>query len=103
VTNETDLRAAEIRAKAKEFGMTVRAHDQIVTVYGTFEPGNKSAYVDMENNAYRLLGMFKQVRAGSTWGADSGSVGGAIGLEKGNVTMHKSGVEKRLAAKFYNN
>jgi hypothetical protein len=97
----TDERATEIRFKAKEFGLRVTAHDQIVTVSGKFTPGDSDAYVKIEDDAYTILRMFRQVRAGSIWGTDSGSVGGSIALEDGSFHLSKSGVEKRLASKFY--
>lgn len=101
MTATNDERAREIGAKAKECGLKVHAHDQIVSVTGKFTPGDKAAYIEMEHNAYRILGMFRQVRAGSIWGSDSGSVGGAVAVEKGNFVMNKSGCEKALARKFY--
>lgn len=94
-------RAREINDEAKKFGFKIHAHDQIVSVTGKFKPGDKAAYVEMERNAYKILGMFKQVRAGSIWGSDSGSVGGAVALENGMFILNKSGVEKRLISKFY--
>lgn len=94
-------RALEITAMAKEFGFMIHAHGQIVSVSGRFTPGDKAAYVEMENNAYKILGKFKQTRAGSVWGSDSGSVGGAVALEQGRFVMNKSGCEKRLTSKFY--
>jgi hypothetical protein len=100
-TSDIEVRAAIIRAKAEEYGLKVAAHSGIVTVWGNFTPGDKAAYVDMENRANEILRMFRQVRAGSTWGSDSGSVGGAIGLKDGLVRINKSGCEIRLASKFY--
>jgi hypothetical protein len=96
-----DERAAEIRAKAKELGLRVTAHGSIVSVTGSFTPGDNDAYMKMETDAYSILRMFRQTSAGSTWGSDSGSVGGAIGLGKGQFVLNRSGIEKRLAAKFY--
>jgi hypothetical protein len=96
-----EIRVAIIRAKAEEYGLTITAHDQIVTVSGKFTPGDADAYMKMENNAYAILRMFRQPRLGSTWGTDSGSVGGAIALKDGSFRLNKSGVEKRLASKFY--
>jgi hypothetical protein len=97
----TDERAVEIRRKAKSYGLRVTAHDQIVSVTGTFIPGDRLAYIDLERKANEILNMFRQVRAGSTWGTDSGSVGGALALDDGKFLLNKSGVEKRLASKFY--
>jgi hypothetical protein len=96
-----EIRVAIIRAKAEEYGLTITAHDQIVTVTGKFTPGDSDAYVKTEDHAHAILRMFRQVRAGSTWGSDSGSVGGAIALENGKFILSMSGVEKRLASKFY--
>jgi PHD/YefM family antitoxin component YafN of YafNO toxin-antitoxin module len=96
-----EIRVSIIRAKAEEYGLKVTAHDQIVTVTGNFKPGDSDAYMKIEDNAHRILRMFRQVRTGSTWGTDSGSVGGSIALENGHFTLNMSGVEKRLASKFY--
>ena len=98
--SKVDEDASAIRAKAKELGLNVSAHGQVVIVSGRFAPGDKSAYIKMEDDANTILRMFRQVRAGSVWGSDSGSVGGAIALESGNFTLKKSGVAARLAAKF---
>jgi hypothetical protein len=96
-----EIRVAIIRAKAEEYGLKITAHDQIVTVTGNFTPGDSDAYMKIEDNAHRIFRMFRQVRTGSTWGTDSGSVGGAIALENGKFILSMSGVEKRLASKFY--
>jgi hypothetical protein len=96
-----DERAGDIRFKARSYGLQISAHAGIVTVVGHFTPGDRLAFIDLEMKANEILNMFRQVRAGSTWGTDSGSVGGAIGLKDGLVRLNKSGVEKRLASKFY--
>src|SRR5579862_6776958 len=95
VALNTEERAAMIRARAERLGLRISARIGIVTVTGSFTPGDKDAYVKMEADANEILGMFRQVRAGSIWGSDSGSVGGAIGLEKGQFVLNKSGCEKR--------
>jgi hypothetical protein len=94
-------RANNIISMAREKGLRISAHGTVVTVRGSFPPGDKDAYVKIENDANQILAMFKQVRPGSVWGSDSGSVGGAVALEKGIFVLNKSGVEKALAAKFY--
>jgi|SRR5215469_15172605 len=99
---EITARENEIRAKARDLKLHVSSHDGIVTVYGSFPAGDKEAYATMEMDAYTILRMFRQVRSGSTWGTDSGSVGGQVGLDGGYVRMNKSGCEKRLAARFEN-
>lgn len=97
---DLDTRVAEIRAMASEYGFMIHSHAGIVSVSGRFTPNDQAAYIVMESNAYRLLNKFRQVRAGSMWGSDSGSVGGGIALESGRFVMNKSGCEKRLASRF---
>lgn len=95
----TDQRAIEIRHKAQEYGFRITAHDQIVSVIATFEPGDADAFSKVEARAYEILNMFRQVCAGSTWGTEG--VGGAIALDKGQFIMNRSGCEKALARRFY--
>jgi len=94
-----DERAIEIRHKVKSYGLWITAHGSIVSVTAKFEPGNANAYNEAEARCYEILAMFRQVRAGSTWGTEG--VGGAIALEKGQIIMSKSGCEKLLASRFY--
>jgi hypothetical protein len=101
-------RAAEIKAEAAKYGLTVTAElthdfnpatgewdgaviDATVTVEGKFTPGDAQAYIIAEANANTVLGMIPMVRPGSVWGTDSASVGGHAGLTDGYVRMNKSG------------
>jgi hypothetical protein len=93
-------RAAIIRREADSYGLRITSHDGIVTVSGSFTPGDSSAYITMESNARAILAKFRWTSSGSIWGTDSGSVGGAVGLKNGYVTMNKSGCEKRLSREF---
>ena len=95
-----DEQVKAIKAEASEMGLKIIYHDGIVTVRGSFETGDRDAYVKMEGDAYTILRYFRQVRAGSVWGTDSGSIGGHVGLTNGYVTMNKSGVDKRLGKRF---
>jgi hypothetical protein len=99
-TQDIDNQEYKIKKEAHKLGLSVSAHDGIVTVAGKFTPGDRAAYVEMENNANHILSMFRQTRPGSIWGNDSGSVGGAIGLKDGSLVLHKSGCERRLSARF---
>jgi hypothetical protein len=97
---DINKRENEIRAKARECGLNVSSDRGIVTVEGRFTPNDTAAYRKMEADASTVLSMFRQTRPGSVWGTDSGSVGGHVGLTKGYVLLHKSGVEMRLANRF---
>jgi hypothetical protein len=98
--SDLDLRADVIRKEAKGYGLSITAHDGIVTVQGTFTPGDADAFNRMESNARAILTRFKWVAPGSIWGTDSASVGGHVALTTGRFILSKSGVEKRLAARF---
>lgn len=95
----TDQRAIEIRHKVKDYGLWITAHGSIVSVTAKFEPGNAQAYNEAEARCFEILGMFRQVSPGSTWGTEG--VGGAIALEKGQMIVSKSGCEKALTRRFY--
>jgi hypothetical protein len=109
--------AAVIRRVAETYGLTVtakiildyngktgewdgKAIDAHVTVETSFTPGDAQAYMLAEGRCNEVLRMFRQVRTGSTWGTDSGSVGGASGLAEGHCRMNKSGIEIRMARQF---
>jgi len=89
-----------IRDMASKAGLAIRSQKGIVTVTGHFDKGDKDAYTRMENDALRILARFRQTRAGSIWGSDSGSIGGAIALQTGNFVLNKSGCDMRLSRKF---
>lgn len=107
-------RAAEIKAEAAKYGLTVsavlsrdfnpatgemdgKAIDATVTVEGTFTPGDRRAYLAAEAIANTVLRMIPMVRPGSVWGTDSASVGGPAGITGGYVRMNKSGAEIAVA------
>jgi hypothetical protein len=118
-------RAAEVMAAAAEYGLTVTAElfhdadpdtgqwdgtvigpavivegsvtDAVVTVEGTFTPGNRQAFLEAEANAATVLGMIRMVRPGSVWGTRAASVGGLAGLNGGFVRMNKSGADVEVA------
>ena len=107
-------RAAEIKAEAAKYGLTVssvlsrdfnpatgemdgKVMDATVTVEGTFTPGDRRAYLAAEANANTVLRMIPMVRPGSVWGTDSASVGRHAGMTGGYVRMNKSGAEVAVA------
>lgn len=109
--------AAAIMRVADEFGITVTAAltldyngatgefdgkpiDATVTAETSFAPGDAAAYRLAEGRCNEVLRMFRQVRPGTTWGTDSGSVGGAAGLAEGRCRLNMSGVELRVARHF---
>lgn len=97
---ELDNMEYNIKTAAAALGLAVSGRDGIISVSGKFTPGDTEAYRKMESDANTILRMFRQVRPGSIWGNDSGSIGGAIGLKNGSFILHKSGCEKRLVARF---
>jgi hypothetical protein len=96
--SELDVRAEEIRKEAQSYGLTVRGRDGIITVSGSFKPGDHDAFYKLQGHAYSILGHFRQVRAGTTWGTEG--VAGPLAIKEGRLTLNKSGVESRLASRF---
>lgn len=72
--------------------------DYVVEVTTTFAPNDAVAYLKAEHTSYNLLGLAPVVTYGTTWGSDSGSVGGHSALTSGRFHMCKSGVGKRFGA-----
>lgn len=89
--------AANFRDAYLTKGFRVGVRDSVVTVTKHFTAGDKEAYGVCESQAYGLIAMVP-ASGGSTWGTDSGSVGGHVGLTNGYMTLNKSGVKKRFTA-----
>ena len=87
---------------ATKYGFTVTVRGTTLTVHKSFSPGDNHAYVMAEGEAEEILDLLPQTSAGSTWGTDSGSVGGAIGLKGGYMTLNKSGGSKMVLKSLQN-
>ena len=102
MTTATDT-ANEFLAYCKGAALTVTVNDrEIVTVHKDNIPGDRNMYMDAENNGLRAFAMLPSTRPGSIWVTTSDSVGGAVGLDKGYVTLHMSGVSKRVLTALRN-
>ncbi len=85
--------AAECRAR----GVTIRrieAGRSVLTLTKDFAPGDKAAYCKAESDV-GIIYTVRQTEPGSTWGTDSGSIGGHVGIEQGRMILHRSGCSKR--------
>ena len=96
--SKADTIAADFLARAATLGFTVSARNTVVSVYRSFTPGDLDAYCRIESDSYSLLRMLPVTQPGSTWGSDSGSVGGHIAVQRGHFEMNKSGISKRVIA-----
>jgi hypothetical protein len=67
-----------------------------VSVTMQFTTGSMDAYSRACSTVHSLLCRCPATASGSTWGDDG--VGGMIAMERGSVTIHKSGISKRFAA-----
>lgn len=101
-TADAKTRADAIRELAAQCHVAVTASQggDVVTVTARFPAGDSLAYYHAEAACREVLREFRQVRPGTVWGTDSGSVGGAVGLRNGRCELHMSGVERRLARQF---
>lgn len=86
-------REAGFRIDSRSYGQ-----DYVVEVSTTFAPGDTAAYLAAERASLRILSLAHVVSYGSTWGSDSGSVGGAAALHSGDFRMCKSGIGRRFGA-----
>jgi len=95
-------RAEAIRAIARDWhvALTTSQGGDVITAECLFPAGDVTAYRTAEYACETVLAEFAQIRPGSQWGTDSGSVGGATALRDGHMRLSRSGVEKRLAQQF---
>jgi hypothetical protein len=82
--------------EAKQMGFKASGHDGVVSLGKRFEPGDSKEYMVAESGAMSLLSCAPTVTYGSTWGSDSGSVGGHAALTSGDFHMNKSGISKNF-------
>jgi hypothetical protein len=95
--------AAAIRKLAARLHVAVTAEPGgAVTVYARFPAGDRDAYAIAEDACNDVLREFPS-SGGSTWGTDSASVGGHVGLKGGYCRLTKSGVNRTLARQFLGN
>jgi len=87
--------ATTIAALATEYGFTLEARGDVITVHSTFQAGNVAEYIAAESHANAILREARMVYPGSKWGTDSASIGGHSGLNGGYMRLSKSGVSKR--------
>ena len=92
----TSQEAAAFIALANERGFKVDAKRGMVTLRGTFAPGDRSAFVAFDMDAPSVLARLPITEPGSTWGTDGGSVGGHAALTSGNFYLNRSGVSVRF-------
>ena len=95
----------EFICAVKQYGFSFAVSGTTVKLAKNFTPNDKGAYCLAEDNAYRILDLAPRTAAGSIWGSDSGSIGGAIAISSGKFVMNKSGVSSRFVktlSKFTN-
>lgn len=98
-TRPSDI-ADAIRQTARQRDVSVYVDraigDPILTVRATFEPGDAKGYMLAEASCRSVLSHLPRTRPGSTWGTDSASLGGHVGLANGYCELHFSGGDKRV-------
>lgn len=90
------LTAQEFLALCKKNGITIeRITGTVLTLYKSFTPGNCLEYSNAENSV-SILYYVPCTSAGSIWGTDGATIGGAVGLAGGYMRLNRSGVSKRF-------
>lgn len=64
-----------------------------------FTPGDNEQYVIAETDV-SIIYDIPSTGSGSVWGTDGGSVGGAIGLQNGQMVLNKSNCNKHFIKKL---
>ena len=95
MSSKSSFGVKEFLALARSYGFTVTIRDGIVRVDKRFTAGDAGEYGDAESKARALLAHLPITRPGSTWGTTSDGVGGYVGLKNGEMTLSRSGVDKR--------
>lgn len=84
--------------EARAAGLRFSANRGIVALSATFTPGDATAYAMAESKVLGHLDSAPATSAGSTWGDTSDGVGGALAVNRGSLTIKRSGVSKRFLA-----
>jgi hypothetical protein len=71
------------------FDWEVRS-DSVLTISQRFAPGDDQAFTKCDMMAGFVLAL-APLKGGSVWGTDGGSIGGHVGLMRGEFRMNKSG------------
>lgn len=87
---------ASFIAACESAGFSYSCKPGIVTVRRSFTPGDAAEYVRCDGDGPSLLALVPITSAGSTWGTDGASVGGAVGLRDGHYRLNVSGASKRF-------
>jgi hypothetical protein len=74
-----------------------RVTDSVVTIMKTFTPDDKDAFATADMMSGTVLD-YAPLKGGSVWGTDGGSIGGAVGLQRGQYVLNKSGEGKRFTS-----
>jgi hypothetical protein len=83
-------------AACNEAGFTYSTKPGLVSVRRSFTPGDAATYCTCDNMGPRLLSLVPIVAAGSVWGTDGATVGGAVALRDGHYRLTVSGASKRF-------
>jgi len=94
--------ALKIQATAKELGWKVFVRGGVLTITKAIEPKSKEDFVKADGEYFSILSLLPQTSPGSTWGTDGGGIGALSAMEHGQMTMNKSGGNKRILKELAN-
>jgi hypothetical protein len=85
---------ADFAAKCAERSITIEIRGGILRLSQRFQAGSNEAFTAAETDV-SIIYEAPQTEAGSTWGTDGGSIGGASAMNTGLFYLNRSGVSKR--------
>lgn len=94
--SQSKLAAIAFIDAAHNAGFSVQAKSAgVIAIHRYFSPGDADAYTGADMMGPGVLGRLN-ARGGSQWGTDGASIGGYVGLRRGQYTLNQSGVPLRL-------
>ena len=91
------MNAKEFLATARSSGWNVQSTSSVVKISKRFQPGDLSAFVELDGDYYDLLSNVPVIAGcSSVWGTDGGGIGGMVAIQNGLFVANVSGVKKRF-------
>jgi hypothetical protein len=88
--------AAEIKSYADEHGITLQVRGAVLTAFKAFAAGSNEGFTEAESVCSSVLYKLPVTSAGSMWGTDGLSIGGAVGHKEGYMKLYRRGGSVRV-------
>ena len=90
--------ARETVYRATQLGVDLEVRGPVLCARKKFTPGDVPAAEKSSSEVWSVIMTAVTVSTGSIWGTTLDGVGGAVGLDKGEMVLNRSGCSKRYLA-----